>query len=173
MDNRAAMGTMRTSLAGRTTRRSGITLIELVIVMAIIGLIVGISYPAVANGLESVRLASATDSVASFINSAVNRSERRQEVFELVISVNSIVLHSTDAGSERALELPDGITIQPGAQEVPEADPQAAQHFILMPGGTVPRVEVLVANRRGSKRIVRLDPMTGVPRIEIPGQQQE
>src|ERR1700674_5714110 len=91
-----------------------LTLIEMVSVMAIVSLIVGISYPAVAAGLETVRLSSAADTVASFINTALNRADRRQEVIAMGISLkdNTIVLHSTEAGFERKLELPDGIVIQ-------------------------------------------------------------
>jgi Tfp pilus assembly protein FimT len=58
----------------------------MMIVVGIVGMIVGITYPAVSNGLESVRLATASDTVASFLNAALNRVERRQEVLELAIS---------------------------------------------------------------------------------------
>jgi prepilin-type N-terminal cleavage/methylation domain-containing protein len=157
-----------------TGPRAGVTLIELVIVMAIVGLIVGISYPAVAAGLETVRLSSAADTVASFINTALNRADRRQEVIAMGISMkdNTIVLHSTEVGFERKLELPDGIVIQAVLPELAEADAQAPRQFILMPGGTAPRVGIMIANRKGSRRIVRLDPITGVPRIEIPDEKE-
>jgi hypothetical protein len=35
-----------------------------------------------------------------------------------------------------------------------------------MPGGAIPGIGVQIANRRGGRRIVRLDPMTGFPRVE-------
>jgi len=35
-----------------------------------------------------------------------------------------------------------------------------------MPGATVPGIGIQIANRRGTRRIVRLDPMTGFPRVE-------
>ena len=56
----------------RSQARRGVTLIEMLVVMAIIGVIVGISMPSVAAGIDSVRLASATDAVAAFLNAAVN-----------------------------------------------------------------------------------------------------
>ena len=45
-------------------------------------------------------------------------------------------------------------------------DPQGARRLILMPGATVPGIGIQIANRRGTRRIVRLDPMTGFPRVE-------
>jgi prepilin-type N-terminal cleavage/methylation domain-containing protein len=160
---------MPTSPVGNSRR--GVTLVEMMIVVAIVGMIVGITYPAVSNGLESVRLASASDTVAAFLNAALNRVERRQEVIEMAISVkdNTIVLHSTEAGFERRIELPEGVTITAVLPPLDEPDPNAPRQFILMPGGTAPRIGVEIRNRKGTRRIVRVDPMTGVPRIEIPG----
>jgi prepilin-type N-terminal cleavage/methylation domain-containing protein len=150
--------------------RRGVTLIELVIVVAIVGLIAGITYPSVSSGLESVHLASAADTVAAFLNAAMNRAERRQEIVELLISLkdNTMVVHSTEPGFERKIELPDGITIAAVLPALPEQDPNAPRQFILMPGGTAPRAGIEIRNRKGTRRIVRVDSMTGVPRIEIP-----
>jgi type II secretory pathway pseudopilin PulG len=143
----------------------------MMIVVGIVGMIAGITYPAVSNGLESVRLATASDTVAAFLNAALNRVERRQEVIEMVISVkdSTIVLHSTEAGLERRVELPEGVTINAVLPPLDEQDPNTPRQFILMPGGTAPRIGVEIKNRKGTRRIVRVDPMTGVPRIEIPG----
>ena len=142
----------------------------MVIVMAIVGLVAGITYPTVANGLESVHLASASDTVAAFLNTAVNRVERRQVIVELLISVkdSSVLMHSTEAGFERKLELPDGITIAAVLPAVPDQDPNTPRAVMLIPGGTAPRIGIEIRNRKGNRRIVRVDPMTGVPRIEIP-----
>jgi hypothetical protein len=35
-----------------------------------------------------------------------------------------------------------------------------------MPGGTAPGIGVQLVNRHGAHRLVRLDPMTGFPRVE-------
>jgi prepilin-type N-terminal cleavage/methylation domain-containing protein len=161
---------MPISPAGTSER--GITLVEMVIVMAIVGLVAGITYPTVSSGLESAHLVSASDTVAAFLNAAVNRVERRQVIVEMSISPkdNSMVMHSSEPGFERNLEIPDGITIAAVLPPTPDQDPNAPRELILMPGGTAPRIGIEIRNRKGTRRIVRLDPMTGVPRIEIPAE---
>lgn len=139
----------------------------MVVVCAIIGLIVSISFPSLASGLDSVRLSSATGSVASFLNAAVNRAERRQQAVEVVISPedNSLVLYSNEPGFTRELHLPEGIAIEEVLDDSgePGAD---GRRIVFLPGATVPGIGIQIGNRHGSKRIVRLDPMTGFPRVE-------
>ena len=135
-------------------------------VLAIIGLLAGISFPAVSAGIDSVRLRSATDSLAGFLNGAVTRAERRQQPVEILISTkdSALRLYSTEPGYTRDLTMPDGITIEAVFPQEPEEN--GPRRLILMPGGTVPGIGIQVANRHGSSRIVRLDPMTGFPRVE-------
>jgi type II secretory pathway pseudopilin PulG len=159
---------MPMSSVGRASRggRAGITLMEMMVVVTIAGLMAGVSVPAVSAGIDSIRLASATDSVASFLNGAVNRAERRQQPVELVMSRkdNQLALYSNEPGFVRELKMPSGVTIQgflPKAEE-----PDEVRSLVLMPGATVPGIGIEIANRHGSRRIVRLDPMTGFPRVE-------
>jgi hypothetical protein len=139
----------------------------MMIVVAIVGLIAGLSFPAISAGLDSVRLASTTDSLASFLNAAVNRAERRQVPLELIISPKEslLTLYSNEPGFTRELKLPEGIAIEAVLPRNPD-DPQAVRRLILMPGATVPGIGIQIANRRGTRRIIRLDPMTGFPRVE-------
>jgi len=147
--------------------RSGITLLEMLIVVGLISLMVGISYPAISSGLESVRLRTAADSIVSFLNAALNRAERRQEVMEVTISKSesALVLRSAAPDFERRLDLPDGVSV---SRVLPEraVEDDAPRRFYLYPGGTVPRFGVEIRNRRGAKRTVMVDPITGAPRIE-------
>ena len=135
--------------------------------MAIIGVIAGISFPAVATGIDSIRIAAASDDVASFLNSAVNRAERRQSPIEVVISVkdNTMRLYSNEPGFSRELKMPDGVTIEAVLPVQPEQE-DGPRRILVMPGATVPGVGIQLANRRGTRRIIRLDPMTGFPRVE-------
>jgi prepilin-type N-terminal cleavage/methylation domain-containing protein len=161
---------MPTLSAGRASNRArGVTLIEMLIVMAIIGLVASIAFPSVSSGLESLRLSSATNSVVTFLNGALNRAERREDVMEVIISArdNALWMYSATPGFERKLELPEGVRIQAIYPEVPQAPSDAPRRFLLMPGGVTPGIGVQLVNRRGARRIVRVDPITGVPRVEI------
>src|SRR5438105_5022464 len=106
---------MRISSVGSNGRAGdhGITLVEMMVVVTIIGLLAGLSFPSVAAGVDSVRLRSATDSVASILNGAVDRAERHQQPIEIVITPkgNTISLDSNEPGFSRKLTLPDGISI--------------------------------------------------------------
>jgi prepilin-type N-terminal cleavage/methylation domain-containing protein len=158
------------SSVGKTSSlryRAGVTLIEMLVVVAIIGIIASITAPSVAAGLDAVRMASATESVAAFLNAAVNRAERRQQAIELVISrkENKLTMYSNDPKFTRELDLPDGISIDAVLPD--DAGPDALSRLILMPGASVPGISIRLANRRGGKRLVHLDPMTGFPHTEI------
>ena len=149
------------------TKERGVTLIEMMVVVIVIALVVSISTPSVTAGIDAVRLATATSTVAAFLNSAANHAERRQRPVELVISTkgNSLQFVSTDAGSLRELTLPEGITMEP-VSALPSEDAEGVSRWLFMPGGAVPSVGIQLANQHGGRRTVRLDPMTGFPRVE-------
>src|SRR5215471_5169700 len=95
------------------TKARGITLLEMLVVVAIIGLMVGLAYPSLSAGLDSVRMVSATDSVAAFLNSAVTRAQRRQQAVALEVSPreNMLAMYTNEAG-RKELKLPDGIFLE-------------------------------------------------------------
>src|SRR4051812_14081084 len=153
------------SVGNRSNR--GVTLMELLVVMAIVGLIVAVSAPSVGAGIDSVRLASTSDSISSFLNSAVNHAERRQQPVEVIISPKEgrLAAYSNEPGYKREMVLPDGISIEAVLPKITE-EPEGVRRLILMPGASVPGIGIQFANRRGGRRIVRLDPMTGFPHTE-------
>ena len=150
-------------------RETGVTLIEMIVVVGIISLVVGISFPAVTSGIDSLRLNAATNSVVSFVNSGLSRAERRQQVVEITISKNenTLSMRSTEPGFFRKLGMPDGVSITHILPELIE-NLDAPRVFMLYPGGAPPRFGVQLMNRRSVERIVRVDPITGVPRVEQP-----
>lgn len=163
---------MRTLSVGKRDSRaaSGVTLIEMLVVVALISIMVGISYPSVTSGLDTLRLNSAAQSIVSLINTGVSWAERRQQVVQVSIArgENALYLRTSGLGLERKLELPDGITIEGVLPEGPSQDSSGTRNIMLYPGGTVPAFGVAIVNRRRAERVVRVDPITGVPQVENP-----
>jgi prepilin-type N-terminal cleavage/methylation domain-containing protein len=151
----------------------GVTLIEMMVVVALIALMAGISYPAITSGIDSMRLKAATNSVVSFLDAGLSRAERRQQVIQIVISKldNSIEMQSSGPGFSRRLQMPEGVSIVQVLPLLPENfDTDTPRVFFLYPGGTVPPFGVQLINRRNVQRVVRVDPITGVPHVEAPEQ---
>lgn len=146
----------------KTSRQSGVTLVEMLIVVMIIALIAGITFPALAAGLASVRLNSASGSAASFLTATMNRVERREVPAALVIASkeNEIQVFTAASGEkpEQKLRMPQGIFIEGGEGDAP-------RRFLLQPGGAFPRVTLVLRNEKGGRRSLRIDPATGVPDI--------
>ena len=150
--------------AGASER--GVTLIEMMVVMMIIAVIVAITTPSVSAGIDAVRLATATSSVAAFLNSASTHAERRERPVELAVSKKTLVYVSTDPGSKREFTAPDGISMEAVAAQ-PSEDAEGVSRWLFMPGGAVPSVAIKLSNQHGGTRTVKLDPMTGFPRVQI------
>lgn len=144
----------------KRSHQSGVTLIEMLVVATIIAIIASISFPALTAGLASIRLSSASGSAASFLTSTMNRVDRREQPAAILISpkTNTLAAYTAASGEkpERQLQLPQGISI--------EGD--EPRRFVLMPGGTVPRMTLILRNDKGARRSVQVDPTTGVPKVQ-------
>lgn len=153
-------------LSRRASR--GVTLIEMLVVVSIIGLLAGIALPGLSAGLDNLRLAEATDSVSALLSGALNRADRRQEPIEMVISTKSstIELRSPDVRFSKRLAMPSGVRITAILPELSEELRDLPRRFLLLPGGTAPSVGLELTNGRGTRRVVRIDPITGIPRVE-------
>jgi hypothetical protein len=111
---------------------------------------------------------SAADSVATFLNVAVNRAERHQQPVEVVVfpKEGRLALYSNEPGFVRDLKMPEGVTIEAVLPAEESGDPGQPRRILFIPGATVPGISIQLGNRRNAHRRVRLDPMTGFPRVE-------
>jgi len=152
---------MPTSSAGNdaSVRRRGVTLLEMLIVVTIIGAIASISFPALTSGLAGVRLASASSETASFLTSAMNTVERREQSAAIVVSPkeNRLDVFTAASGESpvRTYRPPSGVSF--------EGD--EPHRYLLFPGGAFPRISVVLRNEKGSRRSVEIDPVTAVPQV--------
>ena len=137
------------------------TLLEALIVVSLVALIAGLSFPSVSSGLDTLRLRSASDSIVSFLNIALDQADRRQQAVEVIVSPRENVLLSrtADLGFSRRLEMPAQIRIVGDAEE--------PRRFLLYPGGSIPRIGVEIATAQGRRRMVSVDPVSGSPRAEV------
>jgi prepilin-type N-terminal cleavage/methylation domain-containing protein len=140
-------------------KRRGVTLLELLIVVTIIGIVAGVSFPSVTSGLSGLRLQTASGSVASFLTSSMNRVDRREEAAAILVSPqeNRLAVFTAVSGDKptRTIEMPQGIHIEG----------EESRRYLFMPGGNVPRMTVILRNDKGARRSIQIDPVTAVPDI--------
>lgn len=142
------------------------TLLEMLVVVAVVGVLVGVSIPSVSAGLDSIRLASTGDAIASFLNSAVTHAERSEQPVEVVISPKEGTISADGSdGFSRHFQVPKGISIDKVLPEIENAETEARE-ILIVPGGTAPAIGIEYSNQHGGRRRVELDPMTGFPRVE-------
>ncbi len=160
----------------RTRREAGVTLVEMIVVVAIIGLIAAVAFPSFTAGLDSVRLASSTDTIVAFLNAGLLHADRRQQMVEITVSIpeNRLIMRATQPGFERTLAMEPGMTIVRVFPPLPGGMDESVRSFYLYPAGAIPAVGIEIANERGKHRIVRVDPMNGIASSEdiIPEQQR-
>jgi prepilin-type N-terminal cleavage/methylation domain-containing protein len=159
---------MATLSVGATNNRRGVSLLELLIVVTLIALVAGLSYPSVVSGLDSLRLRSASNAIVAFLDTALDRAERRQQVVEIRISPkeNLMVARAADSSFVRRLDMPAMIQIVSVLPALPLGIDEP-RRFLLYPGGTVPGIGVEIATKDGHRRIVSVDPVTGVPQSKV------
>lgn len=150
--------------------RRGVTLLEMLIVLMVVGLLVGLAYPGVGAGLDSLRLRSAADGAAALLVQAVTRAERRQEPVELIVdrAAGRILARDFRGGFLREQRLDPGLSIREILPPLPAAGEETARSVLLVPGEPSPAFGLVLGNARGQRRLVRLDPLTATAVVETP-----
>jgi prepilin-type N-terminal cleavage/methylation domain-containing protein len=139
--------------------RDGVTLLEMLVVVTIVGIVASLSFPALTAGLAGVRLSSASGDVASFLTSSMNNVERREQAAAIVITPkeNKLEVFNAASGEKPAR------TWQPPASITVEGDDP--HRYLLFPGGSFPRILVTLRNEKGARRSIEIDPVTAVPQV--------
>ena len=148
--------------------KQGLTLLELLVAMSLAAMIMAISFPSVAGGLDGIRLQTSGRKVASFVNAARTRADLDQTAIEITIDrdQNRISALSTSGQWERTLEITDGLRISDVLPPPEGAGPPAMlRRFIVFPGVPPPRFKVELTTSRGRSLTVELNPLTGAPLI--------
>jgi|SRR5208283_2481837 len=148
----------------RQAGRRGITLLEMLVVVAIIALVAGLSYPGVSRGVERIRLRVAADDVAAFLAQAMSRAERSETPVEVrFLKTKAAIEMGGPSTPTRTLHLPDGVVLAEVYPVVAEEGFEPVRSVLLLPGGAFPSLRVELATREAGKRSISIDPVTGVP----------
>ena len=142
--------------AGDRTTERGITLVELLVVMAIIAFMMAVAYPNVTSGLEGIRLKSEVSDVSVFWAAARQRADRYQEVIQVTADPKKGELRAVSAESDwgQLMTLEDGLAM---------AEPKEPLSWMLFPGTPSPEFRILVAGELGAQAGVKVNVLTGVP----------
>ncbi len=147
--------------------KSGVTLIEMLVVVGIISLMIGFSLPSFTAGLDGLRLRSASSTIASALNIAITTADRRQLPVQLLIqpAANRIVLRAAESSRDQIFDIPPGIRIRRILPALFLNEEKSDRYLIVYPNGAPPQLVVEIENPRGSLRQIKLDPITGVAKV--------
>lgn len=156
--------------ARRRSPQRGITLLELMIVLMVVSLMVGITYPSVSAGMDSLRLRAEADRAAALLTQGITRVERTQTPLELLAdrAAGRIVLRDFPGRFVREQKLESGVRIAAILPPLPGAGEETSRIVLLAPGEPFPAVGLVFANSRGQRRLVRIDPLTAMAVVETP-----
>ncbi|MBW1678786.1 MAG: prepilin-type N-terminal cleavage/methylation domain-containing protein [Deltaproteobacteria bacterium] len=167
------------------TSTPGFSLLELILVMALIGLLTALIAPSLSNSLANVRLKTAVKKTAAIIRYAHNQAISKKKPFWVVFDreENQVTVvdrplegqgkidNSKEASdsfplSAKVYSYPEDVIIgkiKVGREEISE--PQGA--FVFYPNGSCSGGELLLKGNDSRAYRIKLDFITGTPKIEV------
>jgi prepilin-type N-terminal cleavage/methylation domain-containing protein len=159
---------MRISLVGNEQahprpREAGVTLLELVIVLAIISLAVSLVAPRFGNWSDEWTLRSTAERVAQTVRYARTRAlfEQSYYVVEIEPRAHLVRVFNPATGFLRGFALPQGVTVDDG-----ENPPPQVVRLLLPPSGVVEERSLWLTDRRGSKFRIHVSFLLGAPTVQ-------
>ena len=166
--NRVGKERMRISLVGNERphprrQEAGVTLLELVIVLAILSLAVSLVAPRFGNWNDEWTLRSAAGRVAQTVRYARTRAlfEQSYYVVEIEPGARWVRVFNPTSGFLRGFALPRGVRVDDG-----EDPPPSVIRLLFPPSGVVEERNLWFSDRRGSRFRVHVDFLLGTPAVE-------
>jgi len=126
--------------------------------MAIISLMLGISYPNVTAGLDGIRLKTTVDRAASFWAEARQRADRYQEVVQVTIDPQMSEIRAMSAHSswKKTFVVEDELSF---------AAPEKESAYMLYPGSPSPQFRLVLETPTGGRSGLKVNVLTGLPEL--------
>jgi len=161
--SRSATERVRTFSVG--DKSPGITLLELVIVIALLALTAGIVAPRTARWIDSWRLRSAAEHMAQTIRYARIRAlyERRYYLVEIRSGQHQVRVGEPDSGFVRQWTLPADVEVA----EENNPTPSPVLRLIFPPSGAAEEKTLWLLNRQGRKVTLHVDFLLGTAGVEV------
>jgi general secretion pathway protein H len=143
----------------------GVTLVELLVVMALASILLAIVFPAVGSGLGTLELRSAARKLAAAARYAHDQAVYRRKTYQLEIDggAGAIGVADLEGKDARRFELPGSVRIEILTPGDGVGNSQERRYFFLA-DGAAPSFNVRLANSRRSL-LVESDPLTGAARV--------
>jgi prepilin-type N-terminal cleavage/methylation domain-containing protein len=147
----------------------GFSLLELVMVLLIISLAVGLSYPSLKRGTTAFHLRATGRDVLNRLRYAREKAITEQKEMTVTIDRNNQTVAMSDASGEdrKIMTLPEDVKVvemRSVGQEI--TDGPLVTRFL--PNGSAEDAEIVLKADNGGEIRVIVDPITGGSRIQLP-----
>lgn len=151
------------------TPTPGFTLLELLIVMALLGVLTAVAYPSIGRGMGTLRLRTASREIAAAIRLARSKALREQQAYYLQFDIDKgeVELSSEDLKYQRSFRLPEGVVFRRVALLEEDNELYSSDRaYYFAPNGLGENIEVIIANSHGRQIKIIQSSMVSSPRIE-------
>ena len=157
-------GTMLCGATGERNKCRGVTLLELLIVMALASILLALVFPSLRAGMGTLELRSSAQRLAAAAKFARDQSIYRQRPFQLEIDGEAGTISVIDSGGgSSSFQLPAGVRVETILPQEPDS-PSRTRSFLFTADGSSAPFQVVLENTR--RRVaVATDPLTGFPKI--------
>jgi len=138
-------------------RNAGITLLEMLVVMTLIGLLASVATPSVTAGMETVKLRNSAERLAATLRLARERAVRTRHYFQVTVDPQTrrVELRDLEGDFARDWQLPETISVKVDRPLL----------FQFAPDGSVPSLHVELENSRRRVVSVDMDAFTALPTV--------